>query len=253
LPFIYHGQGVASLYEDFVERLMSELALRGTEITNRELEPERAEMDVKYIDERGRMFLSVDGENVKVVYDVQRDKEEVPRGIKGALTGAGIGGLLGGILRGGDVKDRVIDAASGALAGGAYEAFEGYEESKESRTEFAQELAEAVKEVEDDLQYIRSGLEEARTRARAEAREDKEDLMEELGEIYADTISLKEEIELMEMEGADVVKAKVRVERAERLYEEAVNAAEEEKDIVVKAKMRAARNMLERARQHLDE
>lgn len=252
MPFIYHGQGVASLYEDFVERLMSELSLRGTEITNRDVEPGRTEMDVKYIDERGRMFLSVDGENVKVVYDVQREREEVPRGIKGALTGAGIGGLLGGILRGGDVKDRVIDAASGALAGGAYEAFEGYEESKESRTEFAQELAEAVEEVEEDLQNIMSGQEEARTRARAEAREEKEELMEELGEIYADAITLKEEIELMEMEGADVVKAKVRAERAEKLYEEAMAAAEEDKEIEVKAKMRAARNMLERARKHLE-
>ena len=252
MPFIYHGQGVASLYEDFVERLMSELALRGTEITNKELEPERAEMDVKYIDERGRMFFSVDGENVKVVYEVLRDREEVPRGIKGALTGAGIGSLLGGLLRGGDVKDRVIDAASGAIAGGAYEAFEGYEDSKESRTEFAQELAEAVKEVEDDLQYIISGQEEARREARAEAREEKEELMEELGEIYADTISLKEEIELMEMEGSDVTRAKVRAERAERLYEEAMVAAEEDKEIEVKAKIRAARKMLERAREYLE-
>ena len=118
MPFIYHGQGVASMYGDFIERLMSELALRGTEITNKELRSESAEMDVKYIDERGRMYFSIDGDNVKVVYDVQREKEEVSRGLRGALTGAGLGGLLGGIMRGGEVKDRVIDAASGALAAG---------------------------------------------------------------------------------------------------------------------------------------
>jgi outer membrane lipoprotein SlyB len=239
------------MYGDFVERLMSELALRGTEITNKEIRPDRAEMDVKYIDERGRMFFSIDGENVKVVYDVQRDREEVSRGIKGALTGAGIGGLLGGIMRGGDIKDRVIDAASGALAGGAHEAFEGFEDSKEDRTEFAQELAEAVKEVEDDLQYIIRGQEESRARARAEAREDKQEVMRELEEIYVEAISMKEEIELMKMEGADIAKAKIRVDRAEKLYEEAVKAEEEGKEIVVKAKMRAAKNMLERARELL--
>jgi hypothetical protein len=34
MPFIYYGQGVASLYQDFSERLMSHLALKGTEITH---------------------------------------------------------------------------------------------------------------------------------------------------------------------------------------------------------------------------
>jgi outer membrane lipoprotein SlyB len=252
LPFIYYGQGVASLYEDFVERLMSELAMRGTEITNREIGPERSEMDVKYIDERGRMLIAIDDENVKVVYGVQREREEVTRGLKGALTGAGIGSLLGGILRGGNVKERVIDAASGALAGGAYEAFEGFEESKENRTAFAQELAKTVKEVEDDLQSIISGQEKARARAREEASEEREELMSELEEIYAEVVSLKEEIELMELEGADVKKGKLRVERAEKLYEESMSALEAKNEIEANAKIRAAKNMLERARDLLE-
>jgi outer membrane lipoprotein SlyB len=252
LPFIYYGQGVASLYGDFVERLMSELALRGTEITNRDIGLERSEMDVKYIDERGRMLIAIDDENVKVVYSVQREREEIARGLRGALTGAGIGGLLGGILRGGDVKERVIDAASGALAGGAYEAFEGFEESKENRTEFAQELTEAVKEVEDELQSIISGQEEARAQAREEASEEREELMSELEEIYAEVVSLKEEIELMELEGADVKKGKLRVERAEKLYGESMSALEAKNEIEANAKIRAAKNMLERARDLLE-
>jgi len=33
MPFIYFGQGVSSQYQDFTERLMSHLALKGTEIT----------------------------------------------------------------------------------------------------------------------------------------------------------------------------------------------------------------------------
>ena len=110
----------AGFYQDFVERLMSELALRGTEITNKRIGDEKAEMDVKYIDEEGRMFMVVDDENIKVVYQVQRERKEVGRGLRGALTGAGIGSLMRGVFRGGDIKDRVVDAASGAIAGGAY-------------------------------------------------------------------------------------------------------------------------------------
>jgi len=47
LPFIYFGQGVATLYQDFVERLMSQLALRGTEITNKKLEAEKLHKDAR--------------------------------------------------------------------------------------------------------------------------------------------------------------------------------------------------------------
>lgn len=256
LPFIYFGQGVATLYQDFVERLMSQLALQGTEITNKKIGSETAEMDVKYTDERGRMFITIDGDNVKVVYQVEREKKEVGRGLRGALAGAGVGGLLGGMLRrGGDVKDRVIDTVSGGVAGGAYEAYEGYEESKEDRTEFAQELAQAVKRVEDQLQYIARGQkaaqeslkEKARRKIKEESERDKQ-LMRELEDVYADVVSLKEEVELAELEGTDVKKSKIRVERAEKLHEEALEAMKTKDYMVTRAKMKAAKNMAEKAR-----
>jgi len=256
LPFIYFGQGVASLYQDFVERLMSQLALQGTEITNKKLEADKSQMDVKYIDERGQMLITIDGDNVKVVYEVQRERKEVRRGLRGAIAGGGIGGLLGGVLRrSDDVKDRVVDTISGALAGGAYEAYEGFEESKEERTEFAQELAEAVKDVEDQLQYIVEGQRAARqslkerARAKLEAEAERsEELMLDLEEVFADVISLKEEVELAELEGTDVKKARVRVERAEKLHKEACDALEKHDYMVVKGKMRAAQTMVEQAR-----
>jgi len=259
LPFIYYGQGVASFYQDFVERLMSELALRGTEITNKKIGDAKAEMDVKYIDEEGRMFMVIDDENIKVVYQVQRERKEVGRGLRGALTGAGIGSLMRGVFRGGDLKDRVVDAASGAIAGGAYEAYEGYEESKEDRTAFAEELAQAVKRVEDQLQYIARGQraareslkEKARSRMEEEA-EKEEELMLELEEVYADAVTLKEEIELAELEGIDVQKSKVRVDRAEKLYNEANTAIKSGDLMVAKAKIRAAKNMVERAKELLE-
>ena len=212
-------------------------------------------MDVKYIDENGKMSIVVDGENVKVIYDVQREREEIRRGLGGALAGAGIGSLLRGVLRGGDLKDRMIDAASGAIAGGTYEAYEGYEDSKEERTIFAQELAEAVKEVEDDLQYIAQGQEAARETLREKAREKSEEdqeLMDELVEIFAEAISLKEEIELLELEGSDVKKSKIRVERAEKLYYEAKEAMKVRDYSMVRAKMRASYNMIEKSKELLD-
>lgn len=259
MPFIYYGQGVASFYQDFVERLMSELALKGTEITNKKIETEKAEMDVKYTDETGKMFMVIDGENVKVVYQVQRERKEVGRGLRGAIAGAGIGSLMRGVLRGGDLKDRVIDAASGAVAGGAYEAYEGYEESKEDRTDFAQELADAVKRVEDQLQYIARGQRAARESLKKRARqrmeeeaEKEEELMLDLEEVYADAITLKEEIELAELEGVNVQKSKTRVNRAEKLYNEANEAIKRGDHMVAKAKIRAAKNMVERARELLD-
>lgn len=260
MPFVYYGQGVSAFFEDFVERLMSELALRGTEITNQRVESDEAEMDVKYIDERGRMTAAVDGENVKVVYQVLREKKEVRKGLMGAISGAGIGGLLGGVLRReGDMKDRVLDTISGAAAGGAYEAYEGYEESKESRTDFAQELAEAVKEVEDQLQYIAEGQEAARESLRERAREKiqretemREELLLQLEDVYAEIVTVKEDVDLAEFEGTDVRSAKLRIERAEKLYNEASEAATNEEYTVAKAKMRAAENMVERAREKIE-
>jgi len=256
MPFVYYGQGISQFYQDFIERLMSQLALNGTEITNKRIGTELAEMDVKYIDENGRMSIIVDGENIKVIYDVQREREEVRRGLGGALTGAGIGSLLRGVLSGdSDLKDRVIDAASGAIAGGTYEALEGYEDSKEERTIFAQELAEAVKTVEDDLQYIAQGQEAAREALREEARERSEEdqeLMDELEEIFVEIISLKEEIELLELEGSDVRKSKSRVERAEKLYFEAKEAMKDSDYSMVRAKMRASHNMIEKGKELLN-
>lgn len=260
MPFVYYGQGVSAFFEDFIERLMSELALRGTEITNQSVESESAEMDVKYIDERGRMFAAVDGENVKVTYQVLREKKEVRKGLMGAITGAGVGGLLGSVLgRDSDIKDRVVDAISGAAAGGAYEAYEGYEESKESRTEFAQELAEAINEVEDQLQYIAEGQRAARESVREKAREKvqreverKEELLLQLEDVYAEIITVKEEIEIAELEGTDVRSARLRVERAEKLHDEASDAVTNEDYVKAKAKIRAAENMVEQAKEKIE-
>src|SRR5512138_1533287 len=150
MVFIYYSQGVASLYPDFTERLMSHLALKGTEITRQVLNPATATMHVKHTDEQGVLEIAVENENVKVTCTVEREHKEITKGVMGAITGAGLGGVLGNILRKDQsARDAITGALGGAAAGGAYGAYDGWQESKNERTEFASVLAQTIKEVED--------------------------------------------------------------------------------------------------------
>ena len=112
MVFIYYSQGVASQYQDFTERLMSHLALKGTEITGQVLNETTATMHVKHTDEQGQLDIAVENENVKVTYTVEREKKEISKGVAGAVAGAGLGGLIGNILR---HDQGVGDALAGAL------------------------------------------------------------------------------------------------------------------------------------------
>ncbi len=138
MPFIYFSQGVASLYPDFTERLMSHLALRGTEITQQVLRETSAQMHVKHTDEQGHLDIAVVNENIKISYMVERQHKEISKGVMGAIAGAGLGGVIGNIFRKDQSPgDAITGALGGAAAGGAYEAYQGWEESKNDRTEFA--------------------------------------------------------------------------------------------------------------------
>ena len=99
MVFIYYSQGVSSQYQDFTERLMSHLALKGTEITQQVLKETDAQMHVKHTEEQGHLDIAVENENVKVSYTVDREREEISKGVMGAITGAGLGGILGNVLR----------------------------------------------------------------------------------------------------------------------------------------------------------
>jgi len=100
MPFIYFSQGVASLYPDFTERLMSHLALRGTEITQQAIKETAARMHVKHTDEQGYLDIAIVNENIKVSYMVERVHKEISKGVMGAIAGAGLGGVIGTIKRG---------------------------------------------------------------------------------------------------------------------------------------------------------
>jgi len=261
MVFIYYSQGVSSLYQDFTERLMSHLALKGTEITHQVLNPATATMHVKHTDETGQLAIAVENDNIKVTYTVDRYKKEISKGVAGAVAGAGLGGLLGTILRrDGNAGDAIAGALGGAAAGGAYGAYDGYEQSKNERTEFAAVLAETIKEVEDELQSILQGQEEAKSEARERGRQKIEEdnakadeYRSALEELYGQVLAVQEEVEMAKSEGTNVTRAKGRIDRADALYKEAQASFEKKEYGTVRPKITAAQNMVDKAREALSE
>lgn len=261
MPFIYYGQGVSSLYQDFTERLMSHLALKGTEITHQVMNPSSATMHVKHADEQGKLDMAVENENVKVTYTVDRERKEISKGVMGAITGAGLGGILGSVLRRDEgLGDAITGAIGGAAAGGAYGAYDGYEESKDERTEFASVLAESIKEVEDELQSIIEGQEEARSEARERGRQKIEEDNEKadeyrcmLEDLYGQVLAVQEEVGMAQSEGTNVTKAKGRIDRADSLYKEAQASFDKKEFGTIRPKVTAAENMVEKAREALSD
>jgi outer membrane lipoprotein SlyB len=261
MVFIYYSQGVASQYQDFTERLMSHLALRGTEITGQVLKETTAQMHVKHTDEQGHLDISVENENVKVSYTVERERKEISKGVAGAVAGAGLGGLIGNILRRDqNVGDALAGALGGAATGGAYGAYSGWEESKNERTEFAAVLAQTIKEVEDELQYIIQGQEQAkeaiREKGRQKLQEDTakaEEFRGMLEDLYGQVLAVQEEIDMAGCEGTNITKPKGRIDRAENLYKEAQASFDKKEFGTVRPKITAAQNMVDKAREALSQ
>lgn len=262
MVFMYYSQGVSSQYQDFTERLVSHLALRGTEITQQVLKPTAAQMHVRHTDEQGHLDIAVDNENVRVTYTVDREHKEISKGIMGAIAGAGLGGVVGNILRKdpSSASDAITGAIGGAAAGGAYQAYQGWDESKNERTAFAAVLAETIKEVEDELQTIIQGHEQAKEAMREKGRQKLEEESQKaeefrsiLEDLYGQVLAVQQEIEMAASEGTNVTKAKGRIERAESLYKEAQASFDKKEFGMIKPKVTAAQNIVEMARQALSE
>jgi len=261
MVFIYYSQGVSSQYHDFTERLMSHLALKGTEITRQVLKEITAQMQVKHTDELGHLEIAVENENVKVTYTVDRERKEIAKGVRGAIMGAGLGGILGNVLRKDEgLGDAITGAIGGAAAGGAYGAYDGYEESKDNRTNFAAVLSETIKEVEDELQYIIQGQVEAkeavRERGRQKLEEDSvkaEAFRSMLEDLCGQVLAVQEEVDMAKCEGTDIKKAKGRIDRADILYKEAQASFDKKEYSMIKPKITASQNMVDKAREALSE
>jgi len=261
MPFIYFSQGVASQYQDFTERLMSHLALRGTEITGQVLKETTAQMHVRHTDEQGHLDITVENENVKVSYTVERERKEIGKGVMGAIAGAGLGGVIGSILRRDQgAGDAITGAIGGAAAGGAYQAYQGWEESRNERTQFAGVLAQTIKEVEDELQNIIQGHEQAQAAVREKGRQKFEqdsakadEFSGMLEDLYGRVLALQEEIEMAKSEGTNVTKARGRIDRADALYKEAQASFDKKEYGTIRPKITAAQNIVDKAREALSE
>ncbi len=245
MPFEYYSQGVSKFFVDFTERVCSQLALAGTEITNKSGAEPLLEMDVKYKDETGRLQFIKQDPNIATVYTVRKRtmEEAAERATEQGVMFGALGGLAGGILRGD--KEATLGAVGGAAAGGVRGALEGKQAATDMATDFAILLARAVKDAEDQVQGIMQGQQEAAS-ARSEA---SRELRDQLDEIYGEILTLKEECSLSE--GPATKDAKARVDRAEQLYNEAIAALDAGKVSETKAKMVAARNLAESAKSKL--
>jgi hypothetical protein len=262
MVFINYSQGVSSLYQDFTERLMSHLALKGTEITHQVLNPSTATMQVKHTEEQGKLDIAIENENVKVTYIVECNPKEISKAITGAVTKAALGGFLGNVLRvAADerVGDVIAGAPDGATDGRASGAYDGWKMSRNGRTEFAPVLAKTIKEVEEELQAIIQGQgakEEIREKGRQKFEEDSaktDDFCDMLEDLYGQVLATQEEIELARSEGTDVTKPKGRIDRAENLYKEAQASFNKKECPLIKAKAAAAQDMVDKAREALSE
>ena len=150
--------------------------------------------------------------------------------------------------------------SAGAAAGGAYCAYEGYEESKDNRTNFAAVLAETIKEVEDELQYIIQGQAEVKEaiceRGRQKFEEDSakaEEFCSMLEDLYGQVLAVQEEVDMAKCEGTNVTKAKGRIDRADSLYKEAQASFDKKEYAMIKPKITASQNMVDKAREALSE
>ncbi len=239
--FVYYVQELAPFFDSFIERLMTQLALRGTAITDQYVESDLAKMKVRYKDESGNLVAAPTGNDIKVIYEVTGGGTLL-KGLWGAVTGGGIASLLSGLINGD--RDRLLDMISGAVAGGAYGLIDGFNTALEDATEFSKMLAEAIRSVEAELKEIK----EAQEAARRERTEELKSLRDELEEVFADAVSLGDELDLAEMEGKDISSARLRYKKAMELLKEAEKAIKEGDDMTARAKIRSARNMVEKAK-----
>jgi len=245
--FVYFVQDLSEYFDDFVERLMSQLALRGTAITDQHVESDLAKFKVRYMDEKGTLIIMPIGRDIKAVYQVSGGGI-LRKGLWGAITGGGLSTIVGSLFEESN-KDRLLSLVGGLVAGGATGVHDGFNTAMQEATEFSRMLAQAIQSVEEELREIKRGKEAALGARREEVRE----LESQLEEAYTELTVLKEEIDLAASEGKKVDKAKNRLERAEKLLEEAEESLSAGRRAKVKANIRAAQRMIELTREALEE
>ncbi len=242
--FYYHVKGLSEYFDLFIEKLFNQLALNGTAITDKSAEGDLVRVSVKYKDEKGKLAASPVGGDIKILYEVESGGI-LRKGVFGALMGGGLASLASSLLAG-DV-DSIKSALAGAVVGGAYGMLDGFNTATDEATDFSRLLAECIRNVEQELLEMKRQEEEKEREEELEAKS----LEDELENVYADAVSVGDEILLLEAEGKDVSKAKARYEIALKNLEEARESLKKGDTLIARAKIRSASRMVELAREEL--
>jgi outer membrane lipoprotein SlyB len=250
LPYVIQCQNIGKNLDEFVEELISEFSVDGVEVTGKKKSNGIHLMNIKYINENGGLEISQDNDDVKVSYEIKRDRKEIKKGAMGAVTGAGLGGLIRGVFSSSrKLSDQVSTAVGGAIAGGAYKAYEGYEESQLDRTKFAQLLAKTVKEVENEIHQKYQKITDKKNQSIIEENNEKEEVENLLEELNLGILSLKEELAFADKDEDHLQRVKARLSRAEELYKEAETEMKNNNTSEAKVRATIAKNMLKKAQE----
>lgn len=239
MPYTYCMTGMAKFFDEFINRLNSELSLRGVEVKRLERVKDRYEIDVEHEGEKGTIYAIVDKEDIKIAYVVEREKKEVKEGIVGAITGGALATFLSGILRGD--RESLGDAIAWALAGGALGAYHGHEASVQEATSFSMLLSEAIRTLEEE--FKRREEEEM-----MEVESQLSDVRRNVEEVEAELLVLKEDLRILAEEGKNTKSVEARIRVVERLLKETKEALNKRDVSTARTKSIAARRMLEIAR-----
>ncbi len=248
MPYLIQCQNVGQYLDEFVEELISEFSVDGVEVTGIRKSLGTHKMNIKYINENGSLEVNQDNDDIKISYEIKRDRKEIKKGVAGAVSGAGLGSLIRGAFSSSrKLSDQVSTAVGGAIAGGAYKAYEGYEESKIDRTKFAQLLAKTVNEVENEINQKYKKISDTKNKSILEENEEKEAIEDLFDEINLGILSLKEELSFADKPEEDLQRVKARLQRAEELYQEASNEMKANNLNEAKVMATVAKNMMKKA------
>jgi uncharacterized protein YcfJ len=143
-------KGFAKRTTDFEEELLSDLARKGVNISNRRASGAGTLMTVKYTDEEGDMTIAPEQTDISISYTATGGPETLKGAATGAAAGAGIG-VITGVLTGRADKDKILSGVAGAIAGGAVGAYRGQEKGMREKISFAKLLAQSVTVTERKL------------------------------------------------------------------------------------------------------
>jgi len=243
MPYTYCLTGMAKFFDEFINKLINELSLRGVEIKKSERVKDRYEVDVEHEGEKGTIYAIIDGEDIKIAYVVEREKKEIKEGVVGAITGGALATFLSGIIR--RDKETLGDAIAWALAGGVLGAYHGHETSLQEATSFSMLLSEAIRTLEEE--FRRREEEEI-----MEIESQLSNIKRDVEEIEAELLVLKEDLKILAEEGKNIKPVEARIKVVERLLKETIEAINKKNVSTARTKSLAARRMLEIARRNYE-